>query len=178
MAGWLHALATDGGRDQHEGNPREPNVTSSSPRVRLEGFIAKYSREVAGEGRVALAKLRRLVPGAVELVYDNYNGLVVGFCPSERPSDAVVSLLFTPRWITLCFLQNGPGLPDPGGLLRGSGRHVRHVRLASARDLDDPAIRSLISEALSRARVSIDPGARRRLVIRSISTKQRPRRPA
>ncbi len=148
-----------------------------SPRKQLEGFIRKYSPAVAAEGRAALASLRRLVPGATELVYDNYNWLVVGFCPSERASEGVFSLVFTPRWITLCFLQNGPALRDPGKLLRGSGKRVRSVRLASAKDLDKPALRSLIGEALYRASVPIDPGARGRLVIRAVSARQRPRRP-
>src|SRR5215217_599568 len=106
-------------------------MTELSPRSQLEGFIAKYSPAVATEGRAALAKVRRLVPGAVELVYDNYNWLVVGFCPSERASEGVLSVVFAPRWITLCFLQNGPKLSDPAGLLRGSGTRVRNVRLAS-----------------------------------------------
>jgi hypothetical protein len=144
----------------------------------LQDFIAKYTPEVAGEGRRALAKLRRLVPGAVELVYDNYNGLVVGFGPSERASEAVVSLLFVPRWITLCFLQNAPALPDPKGLLRGSGTTVRSIRLSSARDLDRPEIRALVQAALARASVPIDAKQRRRLVIRSVSARQRPRRAA
>jgi hypothetical protein len=79
-----------------------------TPGVRLAGFISKYSPAIAAEGRAALETLRRLVPGAVELVYDNYNGLVVGFSGSDRPSDAILSLLFTPRWLTLCFLQHVP----------------------------------------------------------------------
>jgi hypothetical protein len=129
-------------------------------------------------GRAALKTLRRLVPGAVELVYDNYNGLAVGFCASDRPSDAVLSLLFAPRWLTLCFLQHGPDLTDPHHLLRGSGTRVRHVRLESATALDTPPVRALIKEALARAAVPIDPYARSRLVIRSVSPRQRPRRPA
>ncbi len=147
------------------------------PEAQLAAFIAKYSPETAAEGRAALAKLQRLVPGAVQIVYDNYNGLVVGFCPSERASDAVLSLLFTPRWITLCFLQNGPKLPDPNRLLRGSGTTVRSIRLESATDLDKPPIRALIAEALDRARVPISGRGQGSLVIRSISAKQRPRRP-
>jgi hypothetical protein len=118
------------------------------------------------------------VPGAVELVYDNYNWLVVGFGPSERASDAVLSIVFAPRWISLCFLQHGPRLPDPHGLLRGSGKRVRNVRLESAKDLATPPVQSLIKEALARAAVPIDPRGRSRLVIRSVSAKQRPRRPA
>ncbi len=118
------------------------------------------------------------MPGAVELVYDNYNFLVVGFCPSERASEAVLSLVFAPRWISVCFLQNAPHLPDPNGLLRGSGKQVRNIRLESAKDLDKPAVRDLIMEARARARVPISPKGKGRLMIRSISAKQRPRRPA
>jgi hypothetical protein len=140
--------------------------------------MSKYSPDVAAEGRSALAKLRRLVPGAIELVYDNYNSLVVGFCPSERASEAVLSLAFAPRWVSLCFLQSGRQLSDPHGLLRGGGKRVRHVRLESAQDLDAPPVRSLINEALARARVPIDGSGRGRLIIRSVSAKQRPRRPA
>jgi hypothetical protein len=153
----------------------KPDATES-PRQQLASFIARYSPEIAAEGRAALTKLRRLVPGANELVYDNYNWLVVGFCPTERPSDAVLSIVFMPRWITLCFLQNGPKLSDPDGLLRGSGKQVRNVRLASAKDLDGAPVRALIAEALERARIPFE-GKKRALIIRSISARQRPRRP-
>jgi hypothetical protein len=169
---------TQAGADLGQRKRGVVTVAGMSPQSQLEGFIRKYAPEVAAEGRAALAKLRRLVPGAVELVYDNYNWLVVGFCPSERPSDAVLSLVFTPRWITLCFLQNGPALADPLGLLRGSGKRVRSIRLESARDLDKLAVRALIKEALASAWEPIDRAGRGRLVIRSVSAKQRPRRPA
>jgi len=55
------------------------------------------------------------------MVYDNYNGLVIGFGPTERASQGIVSLAIFPRWVTLCFIQNGPDIPDPGGLLKWRG---------------------------------------------------------
>jgi Domain of unknown function (DU1801) len=112
----------------------------------------------------------------VQLVYDNYIALVIGFGPSERASEAAFSIVLSPRWVTLFFLQ-GAGLPDPNKLLKGSGKVVRHILLAAAADLDKPAIRALMTTALNRARVAIDPDAPGNLVIRSISAKQRPRRP-
>ena len=108
--------------------------------------------------------MRRLVPGAIELVYDNYNALAIGFAPSERASEAVMSIAVFPQWVTLCFLQSGPKLSDPNRLLKGSGSRVRHIRLKSAADLDTTAIRALIDDALERAVVPIDTSARRRLV--------------
>ena len=141
-------------------------------------FLAKYSPEAAANARSALARLRRQVPGAVELVYDNYNALVVGFGPSDRASEAVLSLAIFPRWVTLCFIQNGPDIPDPERILKGSGKVVRHTRLTSAKDLERPAIRRLIAEALALADVPIDRRARRRMIIKSVSARQRPRRAA
>jgi hypothetical protein len=146
----------------------------------LESFLAKYDAEVAAFARRALVKMRKLVPGAIEMVYDNYNWLVVGFSPTERPSEAIFSLVLPPGRVTLCFLQ-GAGLPDPAKRLQGSGNVVRNIRLYEAGEpdskvLDDPEVRSLMSVALNRAKVPMPAGARRKLIIRSISVKQRPRR--
>ena len=151
-------------------------VNSPSPRAQLESFLEKFSPGVATDARAALARLRRLVPGAVELVYDNYNALAVGFGPSERPSEAIVSMAVYPRWVSLFFLHGGPQLLDPKSLLKGSGKKVRHIVLRSPVLLDLPAVRSLLKLALARAPVQIDPSRRRRTVIKSVSAKQRPRR--
>jgi len=151
-------------------------MAAVSPRSQLAGFLAKYTPAMAKEGRAALTRVRKLVPGAVQLVYDNWNGLVVGFGPTERPSEAVVSILILPDHVSLCFIQDAPDLPDPEHLLQGSGNVVRHIKLASARDLDKPAIRALVKAAVSRSDVPFDPRSRGKLVIRSISKKQRPRR--
>jgi hypothetical protein len=146
----------------------------------LDSFLAKYDPEVARFARGALAKMRKLVPGAVEMVYDSYNWLVIGFSPTERPSEAIFSLVLPPGRVTLCFLQ-GAGLPDPGKRLKGNGNVVRNIRLynageADAKVLDHPEVRNLINVALHRARVPMPDKGRRKLIIRAISAKQRPRR--
>lgn len=142
----------------------------------LAGFLAKYDPAIERAFRDARARLQALLPGAVELVYDNYNGLVIGYGPSERPSEAILSIVAMPRWVTLCFIQ-GKALPDPHGVLRGDGSQVRNVRLASPADLESPPIRQLILEAVSRSSPPLDRTRPPLLIIRSISPKQRPRRP-
>lgn len=148
-----------------------------SPAKELAGFMAKFLPAIARDGRAAHARLRRLLPaGAVRMVYDNWNGLVIGFGPNERASDAVVSLLVAADHVTLCFINDAPGLPDPAKRLEGSGNVVRHIRLASPRDLDAAPVKALVKAAIARSDV---PFARRgpsRLIIKSISPRQRPRR--
>ena len=148
----------------------------------LRGFLAKFTPEIAGAGGRALAQMRKLVPGAVEMVYDNYYALVIGFGPSERPSEAIFSIVMNPRYVTLCFLQ-GAKLPDPAKRLRGSGNVVRNVRLydagkPDARVLGDPEVRSLISMGLHHAKVSMPAEMRRKLIIRAVAPEQHPRRAA
>ena len=152
-------------------------MASPTPAAQLKGFLAKYTPAMNARMKAAHGKVRKLVPGAVEMVYDNWNGLVIGFSPSERPSDAVLSIVALPDHVTLCFL-NGKKLPDPAKLLKGSGSRVRHRKLADISELDSKPIRTLIAHAIDRADPPFDPGVRNTLVIRAISPKQRPRRPA
>lgn len=121
--------------------------------------------------------MQKLVPGGFEFVYDNYNALVFGYGPTERPSEAVLSLAVMPRWVTLCFLK-GARLPDPKKILRGSGNVVRNVRLDAPGRIDEPAVNQLIALAIAAASPAFPArGGRQRTVIKSISPKQRPRRP-
>jgi hypothetical protein len=149
-------------------------MNAKSPAQQLAGFIARFRPEIAVLIRAARAKMRKRLPRAVEMVYDNYNALVIGFGPTERASEAIVSIVAYPRWVSLCFLQ-GAHLPDPLGVLTGAGNQVRHIRLdAGAAVLDTPVIRTLISEALKFSGEPFD--GRNRLVIKAICAKQRPRR--
>ncbi|MES2222566.1 MAG: DUF1801 domain-containing protein [Acidobacteriota bacterium] len=143
----------------------------------FRAFLAKYSPEIAAQAQAILKKMRVRYPCALELVYDNYNALAIGFSPTERASDGIFSIAIYPNWINLSFLQ-GKGLPDPKKILQGSGNLVRHIRLTSPETLDDPAVVALMEVAATRAKVPFDPTGKHRLIIRAVSAKQRPRRPA
>jgi hypothetical protein len=154
--------------------PAKPEP-SANPQPRIDSFLAKYTREVEELGRAALAKMRKRLPHAIEFVYDNYNALVFG-----RAERAAVGRCFFNRAISGprgAVLLAGAKLPDPHKRLRGNGNVVRNVRVDDVTLLDDPAIATLIDEALQRAKVPMDPKGKRKLVIRSVSAKQRPRRP-
>jgi hypothetical protein len=155
---------------------RRHGGSTVTEREQLERMMVQFEPAIAGLAKKALAKMRKLTPGAVEMVYDNFNALVIGFVPGERPSEAVFSIVLYANCVNLFFLQ-GKGLPDPAKRLRGGGNRVRSIRLESAAILDEPEIRELIHVALNRAKVRFDPKQKRRLEIRAISKKQRPRRP-
>jgi hypothetical protein len=147
-----------------------------TPKEHLDVLIDRFLPEVAKVARGALARMRKLAPGALELVYDNYNALAIGFSPTERSSDGIFSIALFPPHASLFFLQ-GAKLPDPTKRLRGSGNVVRHIVLEDLSVFDEPAVQTLIDLALARAKVPLDGKQRRKLIIKSISAKQRPRRP-
>jgi hypothetical protein len=153
------------------------SAKAATPRAALDGFIDKYSPDVARRARAAFAKLRKRLPAASVLVYDNYNALAIGFGPGERTSDVVFSLALYPRWVSL-FFAKGVGLPDPQRRLKGSGSVVRHIVLETTDVLDDPQVRTLMEHALERAGTKLDNGRPGPIIIKSVSAKQRPRRPA
>lgn len=146
---------------------------TSAPKC-LDAFIDAYPPTVAAIARGVLARLRKQVPGAIELVGDRYTGLGIGFSPTERPADATLSIVLYPRWVNLFFLR-GATLRDPRRLLEGTGTVVRHLTLHDPTLLDDRDVRALVAQA--RAQACVGFPRRRRTIIKSISSKRRSRRP-
>jgi hypothetical protein len=152
----------------------------ANPEAQLEGFLDKYDARIAALGRKALALMRKRLPGAIEMIYDNYNALAVGFSHVDRVRATPFSIVLYPRWITLFFLH-GAALPDPKGLLQGKGSIVRSIRIhdakALAATLANEDVDNLFTAGLLHVGWTLDPKAKGRIVIKSISAKQRPRRP-
>jgi hypothetical protein len=126
------------------------------------------------------AALRSLVvaeaPGATELVYDAYNAVAMGYSFTGRPSDAFCHIAVYSRWVNLGF-NRGAELDDPEGLLAGSGRLVRHLRIAREEDLDRQPVRRFLRAALARApgmlQAPASPDALPSSVVRAVYPKKR-----
>jgi hypothetical protein len=147
----------------------------TSDEEQLAGFIDKFDSGNASLIRSVRKTLRRRMPTANELVYDNYNFFVIGYCSTERPSDCIVSIAAAANGVGLSFYR-GASLPDPHGLLLGSGSQNRFVRIESAATLVQPGVEELIATAIAQAANPLPARGRGKLVIRSISKKQKARR--
>lgn len=141
----------------------------------LASFVEKFDAKNAALIRSVRKALRRRLPTANELVYDNYNFFVIGYCTTERPSDCILSIAAGANGVGLSFYY-GATLPDPHKLLLGSGSQNRFIRIESAETLARPEVEELIAAAVAQAKRPLPASGRGKLVIRSISKKQRPRR--
>jgi hypothetical protein len=148
---------------------------TDSPSRRLNALIAKFDPAIQKLIRAARAKLRKRLPAAVELVYDNYNALAIGYGSSERRGDLIVSLAAYARGVNLYFFY-GIALADPHKLLQGSGNQGRFVRLESAAMLDRRDIDDLIVAAIAEADTPLAKSGKGSTVIKSVSPNQRRRR--
>ena len=155
--------------------PKKKAAPSVSPESQLKTFIAKFEPHHQKLIRSARKILRTRFPTANELVYDNYNFFVIGYSPTERPSDTIVSLAAGGNGVGLSF-YHGADVPDPHKLLLGSGNQNRFIRLASAAVLEQPEVEELITAAITQANAPLPSTGKGKLVVRSVSAKQRPRK--
>jgi len=103
-------------------------------------------------GALALA-LREIVlevvPEAVEQLFRNHpHALWYGAGP--RMPDMALYVAMASRHVNLGFCR-GAAMADPDGVLEGSGRSMRHVKIRSLADLDRPFLRRYIRAAFERA---------------------------
>ncbi len=145
------------------------------PETQLKSFIDKFSPQNQTLIRSIRAALRKRLLSANELVYDNYNFFVIGYSPTERPTDAILSMACSANGVGLAFPYCGTKLPDPQKILRGSGTSNRSIHLESAKTLTRPEVAELIDAAVAICKPLAQSG-RGKLIIRAVSAKQRPRR--
>ena len=157
-------------------SPKTKQVpTQESASIQLESFISEFDPAVAKLIQSCRTSVRKFLPHAVEMVYDGYNFLAIGYCTTERSSDCVVSLACSAKGVSLSFYY-GASLTDQDGLLLGEGKQNRFIRLESAAKLKEPKVKSLIEQAVAKAKNPFPTNRKGYTIIKSVSAKKRPRR--
>lgn len=144
------------------------------PEAQLASFIGKFDDDNQRLIRDTRAALRELLPDCAELVWDNYNFFVIGYSPTERPSDYIVSIAASANGVSLSF-NGGADLPDPDGVLQGSSKANRFIRVPTVDVIGQPDVQRMIQIASQHSDVPQPWQCGGKLIIRSVSAKQRPR---
>jgi len=151
-------------------------MSSATSEQQLKTFIAKFEPSNQRLIRSVRKWMRQRMPSANELVYDNYNFFVIGYCPSLRPTDSILSIAAGANGVGISFGYIGTKIPDPHKILLGAGKLNRFIRVESMETLERPEVQALITAAIGVVKVALPATGKGTLVIRSISAKQRPRR--
>ena len=108
--------------------PTSIGIAQQSTAKQLASFIDKFDPQMAKLIRSVRAALRKRFPTALELVYDNYNFFVIGYCSTDRASDCLVSLAAYAKGISLCFYYGAPSRPtkNPKRQWQSGSLHFTH----------------------------------------------------
>ena len=131
-------------------------------------LLARYDEAIQGLALAARKLILEEAPEASEFVYEVYT-IADHFAFTERPSDAFVFTTAHANWVNLGF-NFGVLLPDPGGLLRGEGKLIRHIRIAQPTDLDAAGVRDLVRAAIAQAERPETKLAKPRTIVRTVQS--------
>ena len=123
--------------------------------------------------RSVRAAVRKRFPTANELAYDYNRHFVIGYSPTDRGIDGIVAIRASATGVSLDFSQ-GPQLPDPNRLLRGSGKQTRFIQVEAASQLAHPDVEALIAATIDQARVPLPSEGKGSLIIKSDGAKKSP----
>ena len=105
----------------------------------IESWFATHPDELRRMAEPWFARMRRCGPDVRELMHDGLATACVGDVPfayvGEYTAHANVGFF------------NGASLPDRAGLLQGSGKRMRHVKLKTGVAVDEAALDALVTAA-------------------------------
>lgn len=109
----------------------------------IDQLLEGHSPEVRDLALRTCDLVRRVLPGAVETVHPGWKVILFGTGP--RMDDRVFGV--APLKARVNIQLSGADLPDPTGLLEGTGKAIRHVKVDAPARLDDPALHALLRAA-------------------------------
>jgi hypothetical protein len=146
-----------------------------TPEAELRSYIQRLGSKEQKLMRSVRAALRKRFPTAHELAYDYTSHVVVSYSPTDRAIDSIAAIAGRSDGVRL-YLMHGPQLPDPKGLLLGSGKQARYVPVDVASRLAHPDVKALIAAAVDHSTVPLPSKGKGGLIIKSNAEKRRPRR--
>lgn len=118
-----------------------------SPQEDFTIIFSTYSPQVQEVGWAARALIFDVLPQTVEVPWVQQKIIGYGTGP-KKMSEHFVWVAPAKAHITFGFYY-GAELPDPDRLLGGAGKLMRHVKLRSLADVQQPALRALLEIAIT-----------------------------
>jgi hypothetical protein len=110
----------------------------------FESLLAGNSPEARELARHLRQLVQAALPGLQEKIQPGIG--VADYHTGEIKGRGFMSIGPQKKYVNIYFM-NGIDLPDPTGLLTGSGKRLRHVKIMKPEDLQNPALLDLIKAA-------------------------------
>lgn len=119
----------------------------------FDDLVARLDPKIEQIARRLRTLILRVDPDAVEVVRLGDNAASFGLGP-KKMSEAYAYIMPKAGYVNLGF-YNGAALADPAGLIEGTGKRLRHVKVYSTADANRPEIRRLIETARAERRQAL-----------------------
>jgi hypothetical protein len=107
----------------------------------VDQWLEKLPPDLQRITRELIAIARKNMPGAQEFIYHD----AVGYSINDSPFDRICYIAPQKKgYINFGFFF-GAGLPDPKKLLVGEGKRLRHIKIRSMEEAQNPALAKLIA---------------------------------
>lgn len=143
----------------------------------LKNFLKPFPADVQKTALWLRKFVWDMLPDANELIYDNYNALVVGFSLSDRAGNVICSIAIYAKYSNFGFFP-GTDIPDPKKLLKGGGSMYRYIRVTSIQDFPADDMKKMLADAWinANAKMKGEQTLKGATMVKAISPKKR--RPA
>ena len=115
------------------------------PEKNIDQFLSLYPEHVFTNALQLRELLFSELPDIIEQL--DLPARIIGYSYSNKYDDVICVIIPSKKGLKLGF-NRGTQLPDPDGLLQGTGKIARYVVIGSAELINSPALRSLIATAL------------------------------
>jgi hypothetical protein len=112
----------------------------------VDRLLAEHPPELQAIERALRATIRDAVPDAVEQV--DFGNRLIAFGRSTKMRGLLFAIIAHKAHVNLQ-LADGALLADPLGLVEGTGKRIRHVKIRTVEDASSPAVRGLIAAQLA-----------------------------
>jgi hypothetical protein len=113
----------------------------------LAAFLANYPADVQTMAYGARTLILEVMPNTIELIDPSANLIAYGL---DRGYKGLICGITMFKAHINIMLAQGASLPDPQGLLKGTGKLARHIKVTQLADLNNPGARALLQEAFQR----------------------------
>lgn len=118
--------------------------------ISVEEFLSNLAPDLQTITRELVAVARKNMTDAHEFIYHN----ALGYSVSESPFDRICYIAPQRGYVNFGFFF-GVNLPDPKHLLVGEGKRLRHVKVRSVEEAQNPALGKLVAATWKEAPGSI-----------------------
>jgi hypothetical protein len=134
----------------HVGEHRATAPGDGEPDPALEAdvdrLLAEHTAELQAIERALRATIRAEFPDAVEQV--DFSNKLIAFGRSMRMRGLLFAIIAHKEWVNLQ-LADGADLADPDGLIEGTGKRIRHVKIRSVEAASSEPVLAIVRSQLA-----------------------------